>query len=287
MKIDLILTACNEKEKYLTLVPYYFQFWEKLGIPSTLILISDHIPEFLIKYKPQIILFSVPEIDSAYVSQVVRILYPALFNDKNILITDVDIFPISKKYFTSSIEEYEQDSFVTFTDRYVKSANEFAICYNIANSKTWSEIFSVKTIKDVKKKLIEWYDPEYNGIKNCPGWHIDQKKLYQYVSKWGAISKNSLIVLRDKDLGFIRLNLNRGVVRRNYVSKSSGRHEDVSFVPRQRQPHKPLHCTKQPEGVCVRYRTNGHHASAVAQPPPKNEPGPRLVEWGYENTAGV
>jgi hypothetical protein len=216
MKIDLILTACNEKEKYLTLVPYYFQFWEKLGIPSILILISDHIPEFLIKYKAQIILFSVPEIDSAYVSQVVRILYPALFNDKNILITDVDIFPISKKYFTSSIEEYEQDSFVTFTDRYVKSANEFAICYNIANSNIWSEIFSVKTIKDVKKKLIEWYNPEYNGIKNCQGWNIDQKKLYQYVSKWGETPKNSLIVLRDKDLGFNRLNLNRGVVHKEY-----------------------------------------------------------------------
>ena len=49
MKIDLVLTACDENEKYLSLAPYYFEFWEKkIGLSCVLILIAENIPSFLI-----------------------------------------------------------------------------------------------------------------------------------------------------------------------------------------------------------------------------------------------
>jgi len=214
MKIDLVLTACDENEKYLSLAPYYFEFWEKkIGLSCVLILIAENIPSFLKKYEKQIILFSMTEVHSAYIAQVIRILYPALFTNKNVLITDVDMFPISKEYFVSTIQSFDNKTFISFTDRYIKELNELAICYNVANSNTWSEIFSIKTIEDIKNKLLEWYNSDYNGHKNCLGWSVDQKKLFEYVFKWSENNKDLLVVLKDENTKLNRLDLNR---RRNY-----------------------------------------------------------------------
>ena len=137
MKIDIVLTACNLVNKYISYYPIIYKVWkERFNLDCYLILISDEIPDILVKYKDYIILFPEFEnINSAYISQVIRILYPALFENKNVLITDMDIIPISHHYFIESIKEYSNDNFITFTDRYAyRESPMYAICYNIANT---------------------------------------------------------------------------------------------------------------------------------------------------------
>ena len=179
MKIDFVLTSCNEVEKYISMVPFFFKFWENIiKLPCKLILIAEKIPLFLKEYEDSIILYPyINNLNTGFISQVIRILYPALFIDKNILITDVDIFPISNDYFTQYITEFDNNYFITYTDRYIKNNNELAICYNLANSRLWSKIFSINSINDIIEKLNNWYEIDYNGIKNCNGWNVDQKKL--------------------------------------------------------------------------------------------------------------
>jgi len=208
MKIEIVLTACNLVNKYITNYPIVYKVWkERFDLDCYLILISDKIPDILIEYKDYIILF--PEFDninSAYISQVIRILYPALLENKNVLITDIDIIPISHYYFIEGIQKYDNDSFITFTDRYVYRKNPmYAMCYNIANSETWKEIFNIHSIDDIKLKLKEWYNINYTGIKNCEGWYTDQLKLYENVQNW-INKKSKLIILKDKDIRFKRLN---------------------------------------------------------------------------------
>ena len=201
MKIDLVLTACNRNDHYLHLYPLVVKVWkERFNLDCHLILISDTIPEFLEKYTGLITLFPpFDEIHSASIAQVIRILYPCLYENINILITDVDIFPISKKYFIESVSNYPDDVFITYRDAYLKQAM-FSTCYNLANSNTWREIFNVHNIEDIKNLLRTWYNPLYDGRKNCEGWFTEQLKLYQYLMPF-----DKLVILKDKDMNYNRL----------------------------------------------------------------------------------
>lgn len=219
MKIDLVLTSCNLNNYYLNLYPYVFDVWKKrFDLDLYLILIADYIPNNLSQYSQYIILYEpIPEINTAYMAQVIRILYPCLFNNKNILITDIDIFPISKKYFIYSVEKYNSTQFISYTDRYV-SNNMMAICYNLANSNIWKKIFDINNVLDVKNFLINYYNKKYNGSKNCDGWYLDQELLYIHIMKYiektkinNSITQNfsvdfsPVIFLNDYDIGYKRL----------------------------------------------------------------------------------
>lgn len=205
MKIDYVLTACDSNSHYLNLFPHVVDVWKKkFNIECHLILVHDVIPDHLKEYQNNIILFKpIEKIHPAFTAQVIRILYPCLYENKNILITDVDIFPISYQYFISSIEKYSNDKFICYRDAYMKQ-NMLAICYNIANSETWKEIFKINTIDDITNTIKNWYNFEYSSMKNCPGWFTDQQKLFEYVINWEK-NNDRLIILKDHEMNFKRL----------------------------------------------------------------------------------
>ena len=227
MKIDFVLTACNLNNHYLSLYPYVVRIWkEKFNLDCHLVLISDEIPDFLKIYADKIILFKpIDGINTIFIAQVIRILYPCLYDNKNILITDVDIFPISYKYFIGQIENFPDNNniFVSYRDSYLKQ-NMLSICYNLANSGTWQDIFNIKNIDDITKKIKDWYDPKYDGKKNCPGWFTDQKNLYQYVMLWKVNNPQKLIILKDNNTKFNRLDKRQ---RKYIVSNFSKVLEDI------------------------------------------------------------
>ena len=94
------MTAGNINGHYTKLFPLIYKIWKfRFDLDCFLILISDEIPKYILDNKNYIILWDNQEMNDIYVAQVIRILYPALFPNKNILITDLDIFPVSKEYF--------------------------------------------------------------------------------------------------------------------------------------------------------------------------------------------
>jgi hypothetical protein len=166
MKIDFVLTAGNINSHYTNLYPLIYKIWkERFNLDCYLILVADEIPDYLEELKNYIILWKpIENINNIYVAQVIRILYPALFKNKNILITDLDIFPVSRKYFIDSIKDVDDNKFISYTNRYFKQ-KMVAICYNVAKSEVWSDIFGINTEDYIRKFLIEYYNNEYNGIK--------------------------------------------------------------------------------------------------------------------------
>lgn len=208
MKIDIVLTSCNLNNYYLNLYPYVFKVWkEKFNLDLYMILIADDIPDNLLNYKKFIILFKpIPNMNTTYIAQVIRILYPSLFDNLNVLITDIDIFPISKKYFIKSIENYTKDQFIAYTDRYIKN-NMIAICYNVANSSVWNEIFNINNLEDINNILLSNYDDKYNGTKNCIGWYTDQQLLFNYIMEYKNKKNNynKVIFLNDNEIDYKRL----------------------------------------------------------------------------------
>jgi len=186
MKIDICLTATNMKSIYLSQIPVFIKVWSLLGIEPKIILINSYIPEEYKEYENSIILFdrdihNLKELNTAYIAQTIRIFYPALFpSHKKIIISDIDIVPISHNFFVDSIKEFSDRSFINYR-RYNGQLN---ICYNVARADIWKEIFAINNIEDISKRLLLNYNIGYNSIKNCPGWFTDQEILTDMVLKY-------------------------------------------------------------------------------------------------------
>lgn len=212
MKIDCVLTAVNENVTYLDFVPFFIKCWNTLypDIDVKIILIANSLPTSLLPYRHNVILF-VPEenISTAFISQYIRILYPAILsNYKNgILITDIDMVPANRHYFTKNLENIENDKFISMRNVLINE-KQLAICYNVATSNTWSDIFGINNIQDIYIRLRERFNQiDYEDGHGNIGWSVDQLDLYDYVINWNN-KTNKLKVLNDNDTKFNRLDRN-------------------------------------------------------------------------------
>ena len=208
MKLDCVLTACNENPLYIDFIPYFIKAWNKLypHVDVKIILIAKNIPDNLLSYKNNLILFEpLKNISTAFTSQFIRLLYPAILDYKNgILITDMDMIPMNRTYYIDNITKYDNNKFINFRNIF-PSGNQLVICYNVAINKTWSNIFNIKILDDIKNRIkIVYSNINYVNKHGGNGWSTDQIYLYDLIKFWNN-KTNNLIILKDKDTKFRRL----------------------------------------------------------------------------------
>jgi len=194
MKLQLALVSCDLNPRYINFWPLVHRAWANIvGIRIILILIANEIPDN-IEYKDDIILFPpIPNIHTAFQAQCIRILYPALLTNitnDGIIITDMDMIPMSHKFFCNNIAPYDNDNFITFFG----PENELYICYNVATPTIWNDIFQVNTLKNLCDILISWNNSaHYSGHHGGFGWFTDQIKLCEYVKNWKKLHPTKFI----------------------------------------------------------------------------------------------
>ena len=79
MILDCLLTAVNEKPLYLDFVPIFIKTWNKLypNVDVKIILIANKIPDKLLLYKNNLILFKpIKNVLTSFTAQFIRLLYP-------------------------------------------------------------------------------------------------------------------------------------------------------------------------------------------------------------------
>jgi len=208
MKIDCILTATNLNPLYCEFIPMFINMWKKL-VPEAdviIILIANELPPKYLKYSKHIILFEPLEgIKTEFISQYIRTLYPSILDySDGILITDMDIVPMNRRYYVDNIAQIPNSKFIYYRNVLLDS-QEIAICYNIATPKTWSQISNISSLEDIDNRLLERYSQiSYDGIHGGSGWATDQLDLYRNVMTWNSICHN-FIFLEDQIAGFRRL----------------------------------------------------------------------------------
>ena len=113
MKLDCVLTAVNENLLYLDFIPIFIKTWNKLypDVDVKIILIAKDIPDKFLSFKNNLILFEpIDNVITSFTSQFIRLLYPCILDYKNgVLITDIDILPMNKTYYTENIIEYKRN----------------------------------------------------------------------------------------------------------------------------------------------------------------------------------
>jgi len=214
MLIDCILTACNLNPLYLDFIPIFIKAWTKLypSIDIKIILIHSEIPLRLKLYAKHIICFpSIGNISTGFISQYIRLLYPAVLNYKNgVIITDIDMIPMNSIYYTKIIEPIHNNAFISYRNPIISGTllsnhRQIAVCYCVASPSTWKEIFNVTSHNDITIRLKEAYARvNYNNKHGGTGWSTDQLNLYRKITNWHARTRR-FVCLTDRQTQHRRL----------------------------------------------------------------------------------
>lgn len=231
MKIDRVVLSSNESKEYLDFWPLVSSAWKKIGIEPTLIY-TGKIPLKL----ENVININLPDVDTAFLAQNVRLLAPSLFPEEVIIISDIDDMPLSKSYFQKNISVYENDQFIIYRPDAVPE-NMISIMWNVAIGSTWSEIFNIETISDIKKTLIDWYPANYKVRGD--NWYFDQIMLKDKVELFKKNSSNRVVELSDQLTGFNRLNRSKLKRRFNQFYIDGNDYSDF-HMPRPYSKYKKL-----------------------------------------------
>lgn len=207
LKLDCVLTACNDNPMYMECIPMFIKSWNILYpyVDVKIILISDSIPNELNEYKNNIILFKpINDISTAFISQYIRLLYPCILNYNNgVLITDIDDIPMNKTYFVNNLKNISNGKFLYY--RNWEHDGEIAMCWQIATPKIWREVFNIYSLDEIINRIQDVYSKnKYIEGHGNVGWNTDQKELYTYIKLWNKKTKN-FVTLNDNETGFNRL----------------------------------------------------------------------------------
>lgn len=201
MLLDCVVTAVNENPLYLEFIPIFIETWKLLypRVDTKIILIAEKIPDEYKEWEKHIILFEPIEgVSTAFTSQYIRLLYPCIMNYENgILITDMDMLPMNRTYYTENIKSYDNTKFIYYGEP-PRIDKQIFMCYNVAVPGVWRDIFGIHSVDDMR-----------DHIKNVPDvmWFTDQLVLYEKVMEWHGRTKN-FVSLKGSDTGYKRLDRN-------------------------------------------------------------------------------
>ena len=182
MKIDKVILACDDKRFYLDFWYPVSKVWKKkFNIHPVLILFGDKnilnvSEEFgtVVEFKTQ------PNILPHIQAQWVRYWYPKTEPNTTWLISDIDMFPISKQYFINSLSGVRDDAFINLN----ADKDYFPACYNGGKGKTFNEVFK---LHDTWEQSITEIDNRSKNIKND---HVPESfTIYEpgrsFMANWG------------------------------------------------------------------------------------------------------
>jgi len=178
MNIDYVVIGSDENPLYLDFWPIISKVWkEKINITPVLGLIceeeSDLIKSeygFIKKFK------KINNINSGLQSQIVRPFLTKFLNGYS-LISDIDMLPLSKKYFFENAQKINKENIIIYSsDNLECMQNEmYPMCYILAHTDTYKKIFDLH---------LNWENFCSLLSSRNQGWFTDQKYLYEKINKF-------------------------------------------------------------------------------------------------------
>lgn len=176
----------------MSFVPQFLRAWTTLfpEVDIIVVVIADEMPTEFLPYQKYLRLFPVPpEISSVLASQCIRLLWPRFLSTTNaVLITDIDMMPLQRDYYTKHIETENEQTVVVYRHGL---PHELYMCYVAATPTVWKEMFGDESHIDI---LQRWFTEE-----NC--WSKDQIELTKAFNNWNGTKR----IYTDKETGFNRL----------------------------------------------------------------------------------
>lgn len=178
MKIDYCLIGSTTNPLYLDFWPVVSKIWKEVfNITPVLGLICDEDSDLISDEYGIIKKIKTSNLtDEGTQSQIVR-MYLSKFLSGNCIISDIDMIPLSKKYFIDDLIEYSDDDVLVMSSHHYQTINtkQYPMCYVVGNSKSFNNIFETET---------NWDEFVIKSSRN--GWYSDQCFLYESIQKYGV-----------------------------------------------------------------------------------------------------
>jgi hypothetical protein len=187
MKIDYAINSSDDSEMYLGLWPVVKQGWLRMHVNPILIKVTDNGKPYSWEDDFTYILPVIPGIKSSFQAQIARIWAYKLFNG-NLILSDVDMLPISKDYFVGTASLHPDDAIVSYcSDAAQKFDGYEPMCYILANSNVMAPLIAQETWEEFVKYLADVSGQGWS----CDQWHIttlimkyDQEKVVRLKRQW-------------------------------------------------------------------------------------------------------
>lgn len=189
MKIDYVIMGSNENPLYLDFWPIISKTWKEIfNITPVLGLICDEDSDFIEDEYGLVKKFKkIDEIDSGLQSQIVRLWLTKELTG-NMIISDIDMVPLSKEYFINQVENFDETKIYSMsTDNVECNQNkEFPMCYNISDSQLFAKML------DLDNTWVEFVKRLHS--MNF-GWTTDQNYLWIKLQEYRNNNPNDVILL--------------------------------------------------------------------------------------------
>lgn len=173
MKLDRVIFSSDLNSNYIQFWPLTWRIWKHVtGARPTLFFIAP--ANTVIEKSPDCDIIYVPQqngLPTCFIAQCIRLLAPLWFPNDVCVISDVDLFMLSKTFFTSRIQRFPQTDLVVL-NRYTPKVKRNSLCYHIGLGSTFAKLFNLPprapTWQTVFEMLGRWH-----GMKKG-AWATDE-----------------------------------------------------------------------------------------------------------------
>lgn len=222
MKIKYAIMGSNMNPLYYDFWPVISKVWKEVfNITPVLGLICDTDSDFIQDEYGLVKKFkSIDGIDDGFQSQIVRFYLPSILDDVCVT-SDIDMLPLSRKYFIDDITHFNESKFYVMTSDNPECLNnrEYQMCYNIAKPEKFKDILRIED---------SWLD-FVNKLHNLGfGWTTDQRYLYEMINSYE--DKNDIVLMNRGFRGFANNRIDRAIWRYNTNSVVNGEYVDSHLL---------------------------------------------------------
>jgi hypothetical protein len=218
MKIDYVIISSDDNPMYYDFYPVVAKQWNKLGFEVFYAHITDvesdiEETEFglIKKFK------KIQNINSGFQSQNVRLFISTILDNKNILISDIDMLPLNKDYFLTRAYKNIDNKILVYSGQPYGNVPYYPMCYILGNT-------------DLLKNILE-IDNDYNKYMNCMvkfsnmDWNTDEKYFYNKTN-----NNKNVVILRDRSFSPCINRIDRGNWNYDHELLKSGYYIDSHLL---------------------------------------------------------
>jgi hypothetical protein len=163
MKPIALITSDDNKD-YTEFVPVVTEFWKKIGFDPVYLKLGDKYPV-------------VEDVPTSLQAQILRLFAPAEYRDRIVLISDIDMIPLSGEYFISKLPKNDEEFSIYSSDAYEQK--RYPMCYVASLGKNF-DIF-----KDSRDESWKSFVLRLNSLGY--GWNTDELYMYDMLTKKNAL----------------------------------------------------------------------------------------------------
>lgn len=202
MLIKKAIMSSDDNPKYLDFWPIVSMLWkQKFGIEPVLLYFGKNGATVSRKFGTVVEMPTLDGIPLSTQCQCSRLWYAGQCGEDVVITSDIDMLPLSPKYFVHSLTSVTDDKYVHLNPLYDNTY--FPMCYNVAKSSTLNKVLDIdSSFETFMEKVMKWSEGKEESLK-VKGlgdyWFLDEKYTSHKVNEYKKQHPDMVIPIPRKE----------------------------------------------------------------------------------------